>query len=81
MSGGTPAYSMSKASLNALTLMLRCYIESMDQRLTTQSELNSAINSKFEDAGLVISFPQRDIHLDTSQPLDVRLHRVQAETS
>jgi len=66
---------------SALTLMLRCYIESMDQRLMTQSELNSAINSKFEDAGIVISFPQRDIHLDTSQPLDVRLHQVRSETS
>ena len=65
---------------SALTLMLRCYIESMDQRLMTQSELNSAINRKFEDAGIVISFPQRDIHLDTSQPLDVRLHQVQPET-
>jgi len=59
---------------NALDIMLRCYIESMDYRLQTQSELNTEINRKFEAAGIVIAFPQRDIHLDTSRPLDVRIH-------
>ena len=41
------------------------------------SELHLAINKKFNEAGIVIAFPQRDIHLDTSQPLDVRIHKVQ----
>jgi potassium efflux system protein len=48
--------------------------------MRTTSELNESINNKFADAGIVIAFPQRDIHLDMSQPLDVRLHRVQAES-
>ena len=65
---------------NALTLMMRCYIDSMDQRLMTQSELNTAINQKFEDAGIVIAFPQRDIHLDTTKPLDLRIHQLQPES-
>ena len=60
---------------SALVIALRCYIESMDYRLQTHSELNEAINRKFADAGIVIAFPQRDIHLDTSRPLDIRLHR------
>jgi potassium efflux system protein len=64
---------------SALIIALRCYIESMDHRLQTHSELNEAINRKFADAGIEIAFPQRDIHLDTSQPLDVRLHRTQEE--
>ena len=64
---------------NALNIMLRCCIESMDYRLQTQSELNEEINRKFEAAGIVIAFPQRDIHLDTSQPLDVRIHQVPPE--
>ena len=34
----------------------------------------------FNDAGIVVAFPQRDIHLDTSKPLDVRIHKVQTET-
>ncbi len=65
---------------SALNIVLRCYIESMDYRLMTQSALNEAINHKFEDAGIVISFPQRDIHLDTAQPLDLRIHQVQSES-
>jgi hypothetical protein len=28
-----------------------------------------------EAAGIVIAFPQRDVHLDTSQPLELRIHR------
>ena len=48
----------------------------MDYRLQTKSELNLAINRDFEAAGIVIAFPQRDIHLDTSQPLDINSHRV-----
>jgi potassium efflux system protein len=51
----------------------------MDYWRQTISELHQAINNKFKDAGMVIAFPQRDIHLDTSNPLDVRIHKVQAE--
>ena len=59
---------------NALDLSLRCYIGSMDYRLLTLTELNQAINREFEAAGISIAFPQRDIHLDTSSPLDVLIH-------
>jgi potassium efflux system protein len=58
---------------SALLIVLRCYIESIDYRLQTQSELNQAIDRKFRDAGIVIAFPQRDLHLDTATPLEVRL--------
>jgi len=62
---------------SSLTIMLRCFIGSMDYWRQTMSELHLAINKKFSEAGIVIAFPQRDIHLDTSQPLDVRIHKVQ----
>jgi potassium efflux system protein len=65
---------------NALNIVLRCYIASMDYRLLTQSELNETINQKFANAGISIAFPQRDIHLDTSQPLDIRIHQAQPES-
>ncbi|MCZ6559532.1 MAG: mechanosensitive ion channel [Gammaproteobacteria bacterium] len=61
---------------SSLTIMLRCFVGSMDYWRQTTSELNQAINNKFTEAGIVIAFPQRDIHLDASQPLDVRIHRV-----
>jgi potassium efflux system protein len=59
---------------NSLNLQLRAYLPTIDNRLSTITELNAAINHKFNDAGIVIAFPQRDIHLDTSGPIDVRLH-------
>ena len=60
---------------SALTLSLRCYIESVDYRLATISDLNLTVNQKFAEAGIEIAFPQRDVHLDASKPLDIRIHR------
>ncbi|MGD8643664.1 MAG: mechanosensitive ion channel [Chromatiales bacterium] len=58
---------------NALTLYLRCYLDSLEFRLATITELHTAINKKFNEAGIVIAFPQRDVHLDTTRPLDIRI--------
>jgi len=65
---------------NALTVILRCFVESLEHRLPVRSELHTAINSKFSEAGIVIAFPQRDVHLDTSQPLDIRVHHETGNT-
>ncbi|NNE63942.1 MAG: hypothetical protein HKN34_07665, partial [Gammaproteobacteria bacterium] len=46
----------------------------------TISELHQAINNRFNEAEIVIAFPQRDIHLDTSSPLDIRIHQAQPES-
>jgi potassium efflux system protein len=64
---------------NALALLLRCYLESLDNRLATISELHQSINEKFRRADISIAFPQRDVHLSTGQPLDVRIHRAWPE--
>ena len=61
---------------NSLDLSLRCYIGSVEYRLMTMTDLNLIIDREFEAAGIVIAFPQRDIHLDTSKPLDINVHRV-----
>jgi len=60
---------------NALTMVLRCFVESVDLRVQTISALNEAINETFNGAGIVIAFPQRDLHLDTTKPLQVELRR------
>ncbi|HHH44552.1 MAG TPA: mechanosensitive ion channel [Gammaproteobacteria bacterium] len=60
---------------NTLNLVLRCFVGTQDARMPTLTRLHEAINRKFNEAGIVIAFPQRDVHLDTSQPLDVRIHR------
>jgi potassium efflux system protein len=58
---------------NALTMMLRCFVDDVELRFPTISALNEAINDKFNQAGIVIAFPQRDLHFDASGPLTVRL--------
>ncbi len=58
---------------NTLDLELRCFIENVDYRLAVTSEINEIINRKFNDVGISIAFPQRDVHLDISQPIDIRL--------
>ncbi len=38
-----------------------------------RSEIRFRISALFEENGITIAFPQRDVHLDTLQPLDIRL--------
>jgi len=58
---------------NALTLTLQAFVDSVDVRLSAISALNRAINQAFAEAGISIAFPQRDLHLDTTRPLQIEL--------
>jgi potassium efflux system protein len=60
---------------NSLTLVLRCYLNSLDNRLSTVSQLHQSINEKFRAAAISIAYPQRDVHLSTAQPLEVRVRQ------
>jgi len=61
---------------NALKLVLRCYLAGVDRRLTISSELRCALNERFNEAGIMVAFPQRDVHLDTSAPLEVTIRNL-----
>lgn len=58
---------------NALSLKLRCFVAETEYRIPAVTDLHIAINNKFNQAGLVIAYPQRDVHLDTRSPLQVRI--------
>ena len=45
-----------------------------------RSELNEAIWWALNAAGIVIAFPQRDVHLDTRRPLEVRIQPSSPQT-
>ena len=60
---------------NSLNLVLRCFVGTQDIRMTAITQLHEAVNRKFNEAGICIAYPQRDVHLDTTRPLDVRLHK------
>ncbi|MET0123613.1 MAG: mechanosensitive ion channel domain-containing protein, partial [Candidatus Thiodiazotropha sp. 6PLUC9] len=48
---------------SSLNLLLRIYLGSMDNRLATITAIHEAINTKFNQAGISIPFPQRDINI------------------
>ena len=58
---------------NALSLVARCFLGSMENRLGVVTEMNREIYRRFEEAGIVIAFPQRDIHFDSDKPLRIAL--------
>jgi potassium efflux system protein len=70
-----PLISFEGFGNDALTLVLRCYLQTMEYRIDTMTALHQAIDDKFRAAGIGIAFPQRDIHLRSSEPLQVLLGR------
>ena len=58
---------------NSLLISLRFYLDQLEQRLQVASELRVEINRRFNEEGIVVAFPQRDIHLDTSEPLEIKM--------
>ena len=60
---------------NTLDLQLRCFIADVSYKLSTISDINEEINHMFNTAGINFAFPQRDVHLDIKDPIDVRLHK------
>jgi potassium efflux system protein len=58
---------------NSLNFELRVYIDGIDDYIPMLHELNVAIDDAFKEAGLTIAFPQRDVHLDATDPLEVRV--------
>ena len=50
----------------------------MDRRII-ESDIRFHIDELFREAGIVIAFPQRDVHLDTQKPLEFRLVKDQSD--
>jgi len=60
---------------NSLDFQARFWIRmrTVMDRLRVESDLRYRIDDLFREAGIVIAFPQRDVHLDTASPLEVRV--------
>jgi small-conductance mechanosensitive channel len=48
---------------SALNFELRAFIQNVDERLQVVSDMNFAIEAAFREAGIMIPFPQRDLHI------------------
>jgi len=70
-----PLVTFDEFGDNSLHITARAFIGSLANRRETISDLNLAINDKLKEAGIVVAFPQRDVHLDASSPLDIRIRR------
>jgi potassium efflux system protein len=75
-----PVVSFEGFGDNALTLLLRAYLGSVEHRVATITALHKAINRKFAEAGISIAFPQRDLHMETLKPLQVQLLQPPADS-
>ncbi len=61
---------------SALNFELRFFIASIDDWVPSVHAVNGGIDAAFKEAGVVIAFPQRDLHLKTSDA-NVRIERVE----
>jgi small-conductance mechanosensitive channel len=48
-------------------------IRQIIERRKIESSVRFRIDELFRESGLVIAFPQRDVHLDTQKPLELRI--------
>ncbi len=48
-------------------------MSTLGERLALESSIRFRIDELFREAGIVIAFPQRDVHLDASKPIELKL--------
>ncbi|MCA9245721.1 MAG: mechanosensitive ion channel [Planctomycetales bacterium] len=60
---------------NALIFDLHFWVtvRNLTERRRVESDMRFMIDQSFREAGIVIAFPQRDLHLDTLKPLEIRM--------
>jgi potassium efflux system protein len=58
---------------SCLNMVCRFYIDSVDNMWPVKTALQLEIYRRFKEVGIVISFPQRDVHLDSEKPLRVSI--------
>jgi potassium efflux system protein len=56
---------------NALELSVRFFLGEYPGWRDIVTELRTDIFKRFKEAGIVIAYPQRDVHLDTDQPIRI----------
>ncbi len=68
---------------NALVfdLYVWCEARTGTELRVIRSEIRFGIEKLFADNGIVVAFPQRDVHLDTSRPLEIRLSGERSEAA
>jgi potassium efflux system protein len=68
-----PSIIFSGFGESSLDLVSRFYIDNIDNLWPVKTELHLEIYRRFKEAGIVIAFPQRDVHLDSEKPLRITI--------
>jgi potassium efflux system protein len=58
-----PLVTFEQFGDSSLNFVVRCYLPSLEKRLSTVHELHTGIADALKAAGIEIPFPQRDIHM------------------
>ena len=73
-----PSIILSEFGDNALMLTARYFVPSVEYLWLTKSVLNRDIYRRFNEEGIVIAFPQRDVHFDAEAPIRIKLEQPEA---
>jgi potassium-dependent mechanosensitive channel len=73
LSDPAPSIIFSDFGESSLNMACRFYIDNTRNMWPVKTALHLEIYRRFEEAGIVISFPQRDVHLDSETPLRVSI--------
>jgi len=68
-----PSIIFSDFGESSLNMVCRFYIDNVDNMWPVKTDLHLEIYRRFEEVGIVISFPQRDVHLDSEKPLRIAI--------
>jgi small-conductance mechanosensitive channel len=71
----TPEPSVTFADFgdNALQFELSFWVDCRSAKGPTESDIRYRIDELFRQEGVVMAYPQRDVHLNVGQPVEVRL--------
>ncbi len=53
---------------STLNITIRAFLDQIENRLLVIDDLHCRINAAFNEAGIVIAFPQRDLHISSVDP-------------
>jgi potassium efflux system protein len=68
-----PSIIFSDFGESSLNMICRFYIDNVSNMWPVKTALQLEIYRRFEEAGIVIAFPQRDVHLDSEKPLRISI--------
>ena len=70
-----PGVVFDQFAESSLNLAFRVFVRTLTDRAPVMTDMHRNIHRRFAEEGIVIAFPQRDVHLSTTQPLPAESRR------